>query len=506
METALIIELFRAVWRELIYWRTWVFSVFLLVSFLILAVGIKWEEQYETSAVIYADTSNIIQPLLQGSAELTTIDRLKEAGKLIYTRKILAKAAASSGLLTSDDGPDKQETIIKTLRSKIRLKSENSNQFRILYLDVDQDRSFNVLNAVVDAFIKDSSSSRREESRAAFDFIDQQVVAYKRQLLVAEAKLKEFQSKNTDGSLESVTNRINQLRLNIEDHKLVISETEVKKKTLDEQLRQESKNLVAASKADAQRKKLDTLQAQLDSLRLSYQETYPDIVVLKEQIEAQQLVVEAMQSGGYIASSSSKDGPKNPLYAQLRNRQAQAETDLLSQRRRLESMKRMLEEEYARAERVASRQADLSELNRDYGVTKGIYEEMLGRKEKARLSMTLDIEGQGVNFKIQDPAVFPLKPSGIKFIHFAIAAPFVGFLLALGLVIAYVLLDMRVRSPILLASKLPPEVELLAVIPHVNTPLGVRLLRADMMLLGLALLVSLSVYVVIVYSHLRGFI
>ena len=503
METALIVELLRAVWRELIYWRTWVFGAFMVVTFVALGVGVKWPEYYQTSALIYADNSNIIKPLLQGRAEVTDIDRSKQAGELIYTRKILLQVANATGLITPTTQVDRQEAIIGSLRRKIEILNEGKSYFRISYSDESQDQSFNVLNSVVDAFIKDSSASRRDESRAAFEFIDQQVITYKRQLLIAEENLKQFQSKNFDGTTASVSARINQLRLQIEDQKLVISETEAKKKNIEDQLKVESKNVQTASKLDAQKKRLDALWGQLDILRLSYQETYPDIVTLKEKIESQELVIQALEGGDYIASN---ENVENPLYEQLRDRSAQAETDLLSQQRRLKSMNRMLEEEYLRAERVASKQAELAELNRDYSVTKGIYEEMLGRKEKARLSMTLDVEGQGVSFKIQEPPVYPLHPSGIQFVHFAVASPIVGLLAALGLVVVYVLLDARVRSPILLTNSLPSEVELLAVIPHVNTPLGERLLRSDMLLLGFVFIVFSGFYATLVYSRFNGFI
>ena len=75
---------------------------------------------------------------------------------------------------------------------------------------------------------------------------------------------------------------------------------------------------------------------------------------------------------------------------------------------------------------MAANQAQLSELTRDYDVTKRVYEEMLGKKT-ARLSMTLDIEGQGVSYRIQEAAQFPLRPTGLNFKHFAALGPILGF-------------------------------------------------------------------------------
>src|SRR5690625_7848949 len=85
----------------------------------------------------------------------------------------------------------------------------------------------------------------------------------------------------------------------------------------------------------------------------------------------------------------------------------------------MRSLVHLQEREHQRAERVAANQAELSELTRDYNVTRDVYEEMLQRKESARLSMALDVEGQGVSYQIQDPARYPTNPSGLQFIHFA---------------------------------------------------------------------------------------
>lgn len=503
MDTALIIQLLNAVWREIIHWRNWVLSVFVVVMFGVVFVGMNWPENYQTSTKIYVDRTNIIQPLLQGQAVLTNLSRATE---MIYSRKLMLKIAEEAGLIKRNADPERQEGVIGMLRNSVILRGEKGNYFSILYSNQDPDRAFNVINAVVDAFIEESTATRREESRAAYEFIDEQVKSYKRQLQVAEDNIKEFQSRNLDGTTGAVAAKIDRLRQDIENQKLLISETEIQAQELDKQLNKERINIELTTRIDAEKQRLQTLQAQLDLLRLSYQETYPDIVNLKEQIEAQRLVIEAMRTDGFVASSMVGDGIEDPLFDQLRKQKSQMELNLRSQKRRLASVERLLEQEYERAERIASKQAELQELNRDYAVIKDNYEQMLDRKEKARLSMTLDVEGQGINYKIHEPAVYPLNPVGLQFYHFAAVAPLAGLVIAIGLIIVYVLLDARVRSPLMLVSKLPEEVDLLAVIPHMNSPLSRRLLRGDIILLAIFFALAMSAYLSLVYARIRGLI
>ena len=114
--------------------------------------------------------------------------------------------------------------------------------------------------------------------------------------------------------------------------------------------------------------------------------------------------------------------------------------------------------------------------------------------------MTLDIEGQGISYRIQEPAVFPLKPSGLGFIQFAILGPFIGFLLPLGLLVAFVIADPHIRSSRVLQLQLPPDIEMLGVIPHYNSPLGERLLKKDMVaILGISIICMIVYLVLAIY-------
>ena len=181
---------------------------------------------------------------------------------------------------------------------------------------------------------------------------------------------------------------------------------------------------------------------------------------------------------------------------------ATEKVDVNAARRRLQRTEQQLEEERKRMERIAERQAELAELTRDYDVTRSIYEDMLERKERARLSMTLDIEGQGVTFRVQEPANFPIQPDGLRFLHFVMAGPLLGVLFPLGLLVVYVYFDPRIRFASSLESI--SSVPILGVVPHMSTPLTKRIMRTDVILLGLFVIVVMAVYLAIAFAHRAG--
>ena len=481
--------------------RYWCDAIFLLVSFTLLGLGLLWPKTYTTSAVLFADVTNIIEPLLKGRAEVTKIDRSEQAGEVIYTRNNLVAAAIEAGLITKQTDEAQQDRIIRQIRSAITIRKErNNNHFTVSYSADNPDKSFEMLNAIVNVFIEDTARKKREESVGAYNFIDAQVQTYKKQLESAEEKLKDFNAKNTDGSEESVSNRIAGLRQEIEALKITIEETQARMNTIQQQLGSEGQYLQAKGQIDEMRQRRTVLTNQLEQLLLSYQESYPDIISLRAQIADLDAAIEKMQSSGEVFGNSEK--VQNPLYEELRKQLAEADVNLRTQKRRMQSLVNLQEQEYERQQRIASNQAQLSELTRDYNVTKKVYEEMLQRKEAARLSMTLDIEGQGVSYRIQEPASFPLKPSGITFIHFVFIGPIAGLAISLGLLVLYVLLDPHFRSARALQRQLPEDIELIGIIPHYKSPLGERLFKRDMLLILVILVASLATYVgIAVFWH-----
>jgi len=499
MDKTFLIELLKSLKFEAIRFRGWVVLLFIAVSFAPLVAGYLWPNSYSTEATLHADESNIIEPLLKGRASVTDVDRATQAREALYTRRVMEKAAREAGLIDGQSTDDDKARVLQDLRNKVNVQTEGKNVFKVSYASNDPDKTFRVLNSVVNVFIEDTARKKREESANAFNFIDSQVESYKRQLELAEEKLKEFRAQNTDGTESQVSSRINSLRNQIESLKLDIEDSESRLQSIEQQLEEESRYQSAKGEVERLREKRQDMSRQLEQLRLQYQDNYPDVVSLRQQIQDLDEEIAALEfSGGY----SGGEQVENPLYEELRKQQSVAEVELQAQKRRLESLQRLLEEEHERAERVAENQAQLSEFTRDLEVTRDVYEEMLQRKESARLSMTLDVEGQGVRYKIQEPASFPLNPSGLRYVHFAAVGPFVGLLAPLGLLLAYIMLDPRIRSATSLQRQLPEGVELIGVIPHYHTPLAERLLRKDMLvLLGLSLVAMVGYVVLGIYWY-----
>ena len=492
-----------AVLRELWNRKFLVLSCFFVVSFSVLFVGMVWPVKYETSTTIYADNQNILRPLLANQAATTEVqDQTRVVRDVIHSPRILRQ------IVEKVYGPDSFESVveleqkIQTVRSNLTVNGLGASYIKISYTGESADTAYDILNGVTDLFIKDSASTQRNESKEAFNFIDGQVRQYKAQLVAAEQRLKEFESMNVDGRDTDVDSRISALLNTIEEIKISNSELDSRIASLNKQLAEEEQYSSRSFKSDVYKERLTELRSRLHTLRQTYKDSYPDVVSVKMQITDMENVIREADQERSASPTDELGGVVNPLYEELRSMLAEAKLSKNERERRLEATKNLLEDALERRKRIASRQAEQAELLRDYTVTQRIYEDMLERKERARLSMTLNVEGQGVAYRVQEPAEYPMTSKGLRFLHFVVAGPVLGGLMPVGLLLGFILIDPRIRFATDLAriSSVPVLVE----VPHMMTPFSKRIVRTDMILVAVLGVLMIGAYLGIAFAHRAG--
>src|SRR5690606_7411847 len=229
--------------------------------------------------------------------------------------------------------------------------------------------------------------------------------------------------------------------------------------------------------------------------------SYPDIVSLKQQIAELQGALSA-ELNQPQAARSTEVSPMNPIYQELRTQVARTEAQIDTVRARERSLQALLEQEHARMARIQTTKATLAELTRDNDVNREIYNDLLKRRERARVSMRLDVEGQGLSHKVHEPAAYPLAPVGLQFLHFALAGLFVGVLAPIGLIAGVLQIDPRVRVGSVFEEN--TGIPVLASVPHIETPVEHRVNRRRTILIGVSALVTIVLYGWICWMKYQG--
>ncbi len=298
----------------------------------------------------------------------------------------------------------------------------------------------------------------------------------------AEARLESFRSQHpgvTSNTDSNVNARIVELQRDFERTSLQYNELLQRKRALETELSSESSTLARDYKVGQTREQIARLQAEIEVLRLSYTDDYPDIVRLKQQIEDLKQMAENQSSA--VASSGNGQAVFNiggqsytgsaslsPVYQQLRSDLARTSAEVEAQRARMNQLKVMLDNEIERSAHSSRVERELAELTRDYRINKELFEERLRQQENARLTLALGSEKQGVLYRIHQPATYPVLPTGLRFLHIAIAGIVLASLLPFAYLLLFLKLDPRIRTASAVTDQL--QLPLLATVPHVPAP------------------------------------
>jgi len=489
--------------------RKTVVGIFIVVSLALLGVGLVWPKGYVASTTIVVDERNIIQPLMQGTAVATDVaDRARLAREIIFGKKLMTQILYEAGWMKKGLSPEDQEDLIKKLIKKTGISNIARNVIKIEYRDDDAQRAFVTTKNYADLFIAEALSNKAAESQAAFEFIDKQVQEYHAKLVQSEEQLREFRSNNADalpGSETDIGTRLAGLQTRIETSTQELKEAEIRKQSLEKQLSGEAEVASAISREGQFRARIVDLQSQLETLRLSYHDTYPDIVRLRlqiadlnEAIAAEKKRRETAKASGRVVIDDSVIN--NPMYQQLKRDLSQTQVTIDTLKARIAEAKRQMGSALERGRRVHGGEATLAELTRDYQVNRDIYQDLLRRRENARVSMNIDREKQGLSFRIQEPASLPLEPSGLRFPHFVIGALLLGVLVPFGAVYGKTQLDPRIRIGTAVADK--NKVPLLAVVPHLWLPREEQTVRHELSRLSLMIFGTFTVMGLIIMLRL----
>lgn len=472
---------------------------FAAVALLALLVGMLLPKKYVSSTTILAGEANIIAPLMEGRAVPTGVaDRGRIAREVIFSRKVMAEILATGGWTEELADPIARERAAEQIKLRTRVSSPGQNLIEISYTDKEPERAFKVAQRFAELFMEESLAAKERESREAYEFIDSQVREYHAKLTDAEDRLKVFRADNQDagpGSDTDVRTRIAGLRTSIEQARTQLSELRMREASLQGQLSGEAEVSGARTRSGEMQIRLAELQGQLDRLRLDYTDDYPDVVRLRHQIEDLQAAVVEARASERTGQRDEAAAMRNPLFQELRSDLARTRSDTAGLAARITENEALLKQELERGRRVADSEADLAELTRDYEVNRDIYQDLLRRRENARVSMNLDAEKRGLTFRVQEPAALPLQPSGLRLMHFALAGLVLGIAIPLGLLGLYLFYDPRPRSATALANQ--QALPVLVSIPDFRTVADRRRESMRWVMGGGVVIVALGIFVAV---------
>jgi polysaccharide chain length determinant protein (PEP-CTERM system associated) len=399
-------------------------------------------DKYEATARVYVDTQSLLKPLLQGLTVQPNVEQqVAILGRTLISRPNLDKLVRMTDLDLNIKTAEERERLIDELARTLYIRSVGSNLYTIGYAHPEPRQATRVVQSLLSIFVE-SGLAKSNDTGQARRFIEEQIKAYEARLTEAENRLKEFKLQNLDlnapegrdffGSMASVTESLREAQLLLQEAQK--SRDALKQQMADEEDRApplisalaENGRAVATPELDA---RLDTLNKNLDVILLRYTDNHPDVLntrrIIKE-VEAQREEERKKLAEELRArSAAAPQGGGNPVYPQLKLAMAEAQAQVARMQARVRDHQRRLAQLRDKARSIPEREAQFTQLNRDYDIQKKNFDTLLARRESALMSSEVQAATGVADFRIIDPpqvAPNPVAPNRKMLIPMALLA------------------------------------------------------------------------------------
>ena len=410
-----------------------------LVAWLVGIVGVaavfQIPDQYEASARVFVDTQSILKPLMRGLAVQPNVEQqVMMLSRTLISRPNVEKLVRMADLDLKSESKAQQDALVARLMSVLEIKSVGrDNLYTLSYRDSESAKAQRVMQSLVSIFVESSLGASRKDTDTAKLFINEQIKTYEAKLQEAETRLKEFRLRNIElqtGEGKDSASRLGELSGQLNQANLELREAEQARDAARKQLTNEKADGgslstlmslveesakgsaigVATPEIDA---RIEAQKRGLDGLLQRFTEQHPDIVSTRKLIreleeqkkkEVQELRKAAMASPA-IASTSG-----NLANQELNRFLATSEVQIAALKVRVSEYASRYNHAREMIKSAPQLDAEASQLNRDYGITKKNYEDLVTRRESAAMSGELDLAAGVADFRLIDPPRVSPKP------------------------------------------------------------------------------------------------
>lgn len=411
-------------------------------------------DRYEATARVYVDTESILRPLLAGLTVQPNVEQeVVLLSRTLISRPNLQKLVRMTDMDLRVKSAEERERIIDDLMRTLSIRSVpgQANLYIIGFTHPDRAEAARVVQSLLSIFVESGLSAKNNDTGQAKRFLDEQIKLYEQRLTEAENRVKEFKLKNMDlagadgsdffGSMSKLTEQLRAARLGLEEAEK--SRDAIKKIIAEgqqppaEPRTDEPVDDLATPELD---ERLNTLNKNLDEMLLRYTDNHPDVVNTRRiiaEVKAQrdQERKRLAEKAKRIASGAPAGGSEGAVASQLKLSLAEAEAQVAGLRARVADYEKRLAALRDRARSVPEREAEFARLNRDYGVEKQNYQNLVSRRESASMSEQMGATTGFADFRIIDPprvSPTPVSPNRKMLVPLVLLAA-----LAAGLAASY---------------------------------------------------------------------
>ncbi|MCC5887236.1 MAG: hypothetical protein JJT88_12460 [Gammaproteobacteria bacterium] len=386
---------------------------------------------YRADTRLYVDTASMLNRLLAGVAmDSSEVDQefLRLAQRSLLTRPNLERIARETDMDIQAVTPQQRERMLSGLASQIRVRAESTqrrgqeNLFQLSYEHPDPDHALRVVRAVHDVFIESVLGLTRRDTEKMDVFLDRQIAHYEERLEAAEEQRKRFRQENAGllpGEGQNYFSMLHAARERLREAELNLTRSQRMRDDLQQQVAALPGGAAgpllaepgsAAAMPASTVAQIRSLEQRLAELEMSYTDQHPDVVATRRQLERLRGPDGEIPAGSELDTGSGDAIADRFRLQDLRAELARAQAAVASERASVEEYRRRMHELEGAVNTIPQVEAEMARLNRDYNIVRQQYEQLVSRRESARMSREADLTVDEGIFQVIEPPHVTTRP------------------------------------------------------------------------------------------------
>ena len=338
------------------------------------------------------------------------------------------------------------DEVVERMRRNIRIEVQNDDRdrrnprtvgFSVLYTTTTPKTAMTIANELAALYVNEDVRYREKHSVSASEFLDTQLKEVRERLQNQERRVAEFKERNM-GELpeqrEANLRTLDRLQQQLQSAQETLRRANERRQLLTQTLAEvdQTGGAVAGpagspnpSPAEAAAARLSVLKQELAQMQSRYNDKYPDVVALKDQIRALEAKMAAepaaaareTQAKATVAVAK-KDGkelravPQNSYVQNLLQQLDQATVEARTSTDEVRGLRDQIALYQRRIENTPRREQEAAQITRDYESTRELFRSLLSKRGEAEMAADLEQRQQGEHFRIIDAAGLPDRPAG----------------------------------------------------------------------------------------------
>jgi polysaccharide chain length determinant protein (PEP-CTERM system associated) len=474
--------------------RRWLLIVILAVLGGGLGVGVTYvvPKRFTSQTQVLVSAPTVSGDYVKAAVSQETNQRLSAMQQLILSPSRLEPIIRQLGLYGDEINQVPMEDLVKRLQKAITVtpiapmaetRSQGLPGFTVSVNYSDARLAQQICSTITSIFMEEDGKFRQAQAEQTTQFLGGQLDDAKTKLDEQDARLAAFKRRYL-GSLpdqaQTNLNLLTGLNSQLDAATQGLTRAQQDKAFATSMLVQQEADWQAvqqAAQANADGKSPETtaaqitaLETQLTSLKAKYTDNYPDVIKLKNDIDALKKKKAEAEELAKTADKPNKPVVEPPQIQTFRAQVHQYDDNIKEMTARQEAITQQIKLYQDRVQSSPGVEQEYKGLTRDYQTALDFYNDLLKKRNESAMATDLERKQQGEQFQLLDAANFPNTPAFPKKSYFGLGGFGGGLVLGLGIGMLLELQDTSVRSEKEVEFLL--HLPVLATIPTLKPPSG----------------------------------